>query len=71
MYQDMVGYEKYLYFFIDAFNPNKGRGGWNPPYAQEIGCHFSKNDPNVLKLPDFFKNDVKPKVKESFWAYLE
>ena len=46
-------------------------GGWNPPYAQEIGCHFSWNDPNVLKLPDFFKNDVGPKVKESFWAYLE
>ena len=52
-------------------NPNKGRGGWNPPYAQEIGCHFSRNDPNVLKLPDFFKNDVWPKVKESFWAYLK
>ena len=46
-------------------------GGWNPPYAQEIGCHFSRNDPNVLKLPDFFKNDVGPKVIESFWAYLE
>ena len=45
--------------------------GWNPPYGQEIGCHFSRNDPNVLKLPDFFKNDVGPKVKESFWAYLE
>ena len=52
-------------------NPNKGGGGWNPPYAQEIGYHFSRNDPNVLKLPDFFKNDVGPKVKESFWAYLE
>ena len=52
-------------------NPNKGGGGWNPPYAQEIGCHFSRNDPNVLKLPDFFKNDVGLKVKESFWAYLE
>ena len=46
-------------------------GGGNPPSAQEIGCHFSWNDPNVLKLPDFFKNDVRPKVKESFWAYLE
>ena len=45
--------------------------GDDPPYAQEIGCHFSRNDPNVLKLPDFFKNDVGPKVKESFWAYLE
>ena len=47
------------------------RGGWNPPYAQEIGCHFSRNDPNVLKLPDFLKNDVGLKVKKSFWAYLE
>ena len=48
------------------FNPNKGGGGWNPPYAQEISCHFSRNDLNVLKLPDFFKNDVGLKVKESF-----
>ena len=48
----------------------KDAGGWNPPYAQEIGCNFSRNDQNVLKLPDFFKNDVGPKVKESFWAYL-
>ena len=54
-----------------TFNPKRCGGGWNPPYAQEIGCHFSRNDPNVLKLPDFFKNDVGPKVKESFWAYLE
>ena len=46
------------------------RWGWNPPYAQEIGCHFSRNDPNVLKLPDFFKNDVGPKVKESFGHIL-
>ena len=46
-------------------------GGGDAPAAQETGCHFSGNDPNVLKLPDFFKNDVEPKVKESFWAYLE
>ena len=50
----------------------KGAGkGDDTPAAQEIGCHFSANDPNVLKLPDFFKNDVRPKVKKSFWAYLE
>ena len=55
----------------DIWPVNNAGGGWNPPYAQEIGCHFSKNDPNGLKLPDFFKNDVGPKVKESFWAYLE
>ena len=24
---------------------------------------------NVLKLPDFSKNDVGPRVKESFWIY--
>ena len=47
------------------------QGGDDTPAAQEIGCCFSGNDPNVLKLPDFFKNDVGPKVKESFWAYLE
>ena len=38
------------------------------PGAQEISCHFSGNDPNVLKLPDFFKNDVGLKVKESVFA---
>ena len=49
----------------------KDAGGGDTPAAQEIGCHFSGDDLNVLKLPDFFKNDVGPKVKESFWAYLE
>jgi len=46
------------------------RGG-DTPTAQEIHCHFSKSDSTVLKLPDFFKNDVRPRVKESFFAYLE
>ena len=45
--------------------------GGDTPAAQEIRCHFSGNDPNVLKIPDFFKNDVRLKVKESFLAYLE
>ena len=45
--------------------------GDDTPAAQEIGCHFSGNNQNVLKLPDFFKTDVWPKVKELFWAYLE
>ena len=45
--------------------------GDDTPAAQEIGYHFSGNYPNVLKLPEFFKNDVRLKVKESFWAYLE
>ena len=56
---------------IDSLKPKRCGGRGDPPTAQEIGCHFSKNDPNVLKLPDFFENDVGPKVKESFWAYLE
>ena len=54
----------------NLINPKKGGGGWNPPYAQEIGCHFSRNDPNVLKLPDFFKNDVGLKVKFHFGHIL-
>ena len=41
------------------------------PLAQEIICHFSQDHVRVLKLPDFFKNNVGPRVKESFWAYLE
>ena len=40
--------------------------GVDQPTAQEIGCHFSRNDPNVLKIPDNFKNDIRPNVKESF-----
>ena len=43
-----------------------GGGGGNTPAAKEIGCHFSENDSNVLKLPDFFKNDDEPRLKESF-----
>ena len=43
-----------------------GGGGVDTPAAQEIGCHFSGNYSNVLKLPGFFKNYVGPRVKESF-----
>ena len=43
-------------------------GGGDTPAAQEISCHFSGNDPNVLKFPDFFDNDVGPMVKESFFG---
>ena len=46
-------------------------GGADTPAVHKIGCHFSGIDPKVLKFPDFFKNDVGPKVKESFLAYLE
>ena len=46
------------------------RGG-NPPFCQEIGCHFSQEQPRVLKILDFFKNDVGLMVKESFEAYFE
>ena len=45
--------------------------GCDTPAAQEIGCHFSDNGSNVVIIADFFKNDVGPKVKKSFWAYLE
>ena len=55
---------------IIFINPKRWDVG-DTPTAQEFGCHFSGNDSNVLKLPDFFKIDVWPKVKESFWAYLE
>ena len=59
---------------FEKFHCIKMEGHLDPlktPGAQEISCHFSGNDPNVLKRPDFFKNDVGPKVKESFWAYIE
>ena len=45
------------------FNPKEGGGGSYVPMAQEIACHFSQDHARVLKLPDFFKNDVKPRVK--------
>ena len=50
-------------------NPNGDR--WNPPIRQEIGCHFLQEPSRDLKILDSFKNDVRPRVKESFWAYLE
>ena len=43
-------------------------GGVDTIAAQENGCHYSGNDPNVLKLPDFFKCDVEPNV---VWTYLD
>ena len=42
--------------------------GGDTPAAQEIGYHFSGNALNALKLPDFFKKNVGPRVKESFFA---
>ena len=36
------------------------------PAAQEITCYFSQDHATVLKLLDFFKNDVGPMVKEIF-----
>ena len=47
------------------------KAGSYVPTAQEIACHFSLDHARVLKLLDFFKNDVGPRVKESSWAYLE
>ena len=46
-------------------NPKPG-GGSYVPTAQEIACHFSQDHTRVLKLLDFFKNDVHPRVKDSF-----
>ena len=48
----------------------RGEGG-DTPAAQDISCRSSGNDPNDLKLPCFFKNDVAPNVKESILTYLE
>ena len=47
------------------------KGGSYVPAAQESPCHFSQDCARVLTLLDFFRNDVGPRVKESFWAYLE
>ena len=44
----------------------KKAGGSYVPAAQEITCHFLQDHARVLKLLDFFKNDVGPRVKESF-----
>ena len=40
-------------------------GGSYVPAAQEIACHISQDHARVLKLLDFFKNDVGLRVKES------
>ena len=48
----------------------KAGGGSYVPAAQEIACHFLQDHARVLTLLNFFKNDVRPRVKESFWAYL-
>ena len=59
----------FLFFILLTLNQV---GGWSyVPTAQEIACHFSQDHARVLTLLDFFKNDVGPRVKESFWAYLE
>ena len=50
-------------FLLDLTLKDAGGRGNDPPTAQEIGYHFSGNDPNVLKLPDIFKNDVGPRIK--------
>ena len=49
----------------------KKAGGSYVSAAQDIACHFSQNHSRIQKLFDFFKNDVGPRVKESFWAYLD
>ena len=51
-----------------TLNQAGGGEGWGSymPMAQEIACHFSQDHARVLTLPDFFKNDVWPRVKKSF-----
>ena len=49
-----------------SINPKEGGGGSYVPAAQEIACHFSQDHARILKLLDFFKNDVGQRVKESF-----
>ena len=41
-------------------------GGWNPRLHREIGCHFTQEPSTVLRIFNFFKNDVEPRVKETF-----
>ena len=48
------------------FNPKEGGGGSYVPAAQEIAYLFLQDHATVLKLLEFFKNDVGLRVKESF-----
>ena len=50
----------------ESVNPKEGGGGSYVPAAQEIACHFLQDHARILKLLDFFKNDVGQRVKESF-----
>ena len=43
---------------ILTLNDVGGKGG--------LMSHFSWDHANILKLLDFFKNDIGPRVKESF-----
>ena len=66
----LLSIDSQLHFFIKKTNQHltlkKAGGGSYVPTAQEIACHFSQDHARVLKLLDFFKNDVGPRVKESF-----
>ena len=44
----------------------KAGGGAYVLTAQEIVCHFSQDHARIVRFLDFFKNDVEPRVKESF-----
>ena len=46
-------------------------GGIHPFIGRLAAIHFSQEQPRVLKILDFFKNNVGPRVKESFWAYID
>ena len=52
-------------------NPKGGRGGVESRHSSGDRLPFLQEPPRDLKILDFFKNDIKPRIKESFWAYLE
>ena len=49
-----------------CINPNRGGGRLNQDIRWEIGCNFSQEPPRDLKILDSFKNDVRPRLRESF-----
>ena len=49
-------------YFNEIHLTLKKAGGSHVPAAQEIACLFSQDHARILKLLDFFKNDVGPRV---------
>ena len=65
-----LDYWPYLTFDDPSKNSSltliRAGGGGEPDIRREIGCHFSQEPPRDLRILDFFKNDVGPRLKESF-----